>query len=541
MRAILTLILLNCLFLVPTWLRFAEVGPHHLALEAVLVVALFLLLPRGRGAAVLAGLAALLAGAVSILAFADTAARRSLARPLNLYLDVQLAPSVLHLLQGALGPIRGAALLAGSAALAVGSAVGLGFLLYSVSTTRPGLRPRLPAAALLTAAVVAIPARWAHPAGVSLALPATLLVTEQEAQLRRMLGERSRFALEMEASPARYAGSPALLSGLERRDVIVAFIESYGTTVLDTPEYAGVVRPKLATMDSALHAAGLHVVTGTLVAPSQGGMSWLGHGSLLSGLWLDNQLRYDLLLASDRHTLVDDFEAAGYRSAALMPAITMAWPEGARFGYDDIRTFDDIDYAGPPLNWVTMPDQFTWSYLQHAIREESDEPLFAELGLISSHAPWTPILEVLEDWEHIGDGAVFRRWEGAGESPEELWRDGERVRAHYALSVGYAIDAMAGWAARYLGDEALLLALGDHQPAPLITGDDAPRTVPVHVVAADSSLLEPFLGWGFRRGVLPPENVRPRRMSEFRPWFVRTFSRPVRVTSGPGSGVEEAP
>ena len=106
---------------------------------------------------------------------------------------------------------------------------------------------------------------------------------------------------------------------------------------------------------------------------------------ILSGLWLENQLRYDLLLASGRTTLVDDFEAAGYRTAALMPAITLAWPEGERFGYEQIFAHADIDYAGPPLNWVTMPDQFTWSFLENRIRRSDDpRPLFAELGLINA-------------------------------------------------------------------------------------------------------------------------------------------------------------
>ena len=65
-------------------------------------------------------------------------------------------------------------------------------------------------------------------------------------------------------------------------------------------------------------------------------MSWLGHGSAISGLWLDNQLRYELMLGSGQPTLVDDFAAAGYRTVALMPQITMAWPEGRLLGYDEI-------------------------------------------------------------------------------------------------------------------------------------------------------------------------------------------------------------
>ena len=249
---------------------------------------------------------------------------------------------------------------------------------------------------------------------------------------------------------------------------------------------------------------------------------------MLSGLWLDTQVRYDLMLGSGRETLIDDFERAGYRTAALMPAITMAWPEGFRFGYEEVWAHADIGYAGPPLNWVTMPDQFTWSFLEQTVRpRDTTRPLFAEIGLISSHAPWTPILPVLDDWESIGDGSVFAPWENAGESPRELWLDTDRVREHYALSVEYAVHAMTSYAERYLDDRTLLIVLGDHQPAPLVTGDDVSWDVPVHVLSGDPSLLEPFLEWGFVEGAWPAaagETRDPLGMDYFREWFIEAYS-----------------
>ncbi len=546
MRAVGTLLGVDLLLLVPLWIRFEGIRPHLLALEAVLLVGVFLVLPRRRWSTVLAGVAGVLVVVTSVLLVADTTARMSLARPLNLYLDVRLAGSVEDLLTGAVG--RGWAMLAlvGGGVLAVGIAAGLAWLLASLraegetSAAPPDrgrlatlLRPRRRAVgvALLVAGVAAIPLRWTHPRGIVMGLPATQLVREQGQQLARMLQERDRFGREMAAAPERPPHTGGLLGGLGGGDVILGFVESYGTTVLEDPRYAPVVVPRLQAMEAELAARGLTLLTGRMVAPSQGGMSWLGHGSLLSGLWLENQLRYDLLLASDRTTLVDDFEAAGYRSVALMPAITLAWPEGQRFGYEEIYARKDIDYAGPPLNWVTMPDQFTWWFLEGTIRRSEDpRPVFAELGLISSHAPWTPILTVLDDWGEVGDGSVFDRWADAGEPPEELWRDSDRVREHYARSVAYAVDVLGSWAAEFVDSGTLLIALGDHQPAPLITGDDAPRTVPVHVVSGDPALAEPFRELGFVPGALPDPELPPVRMDAFRGWFLDRYSEPARDT-----------
>jgi hypothetical protein len=330
----------------------------------------------------------------------------------------------------------------------------------------------------------------------------------------------------MAATPSSYERRAGLLAALGGADVTLGFIESYGISSLKDPRYRPIVRPALDSLAAAVAARGFGVASGVLIAPSQGGMSWLGHGSVLSGLWLENQLRYDLLLASDRHTLIDDFEAAGYRTVAVMPAIQMAWPEGERLGYEEIHDFSAIEYAGPPLNWVTMPDQYVWSYLENRIRPaDAARPLFAELALVSSHAPWTPLLDV-EPWDDIGDGRIFRRWADAGEPPEELWRDSDRVREHYALAVRYVLRVLASYVAEEMPDDVLLIALGDHQPAPLITGEDVSRAVPVHVVTSDPAVLARFLEWGFAEGVEPPETPESDvpRMSSFREWFIRSFS-----------------
>ena len=118
------------------------------------------------------------------------------------------------------------------------------------------------------------------------------------------------------------------------------------------------------------------------------------------------------------------------------------------------------------------------------------------------------------------------RWEGAGERPGDLWRDHDRVRENYALSIGYAIQAATAYAERYVDDNTLLLVLGDHQPAPIITGDDASRASPVHVITASLALLAPFLEWGFVEGGIPDPSQSPPRMDAFRDWFVRALSTP---------------
>jgi hypothetical protein len=56
----------------------------------------------------------------------------------------------------------------------------------------------------------------------------------------------------------------------------------------------------------------------------------------------------------------------------------------------------------------------------------------------------------------------------------------------------------------------------------------------VHVLAQDAGVLEPFVELGFVEGAFPDTTRAPRRMDEFRAWFVRAYSgEPVRGAPTP--------
>ena len=550
LRLLAAVVVVNGLLLSAQWLIPPEGGRPWIALEAGFVVGLCLLLPRkGWALSVALGAGATIV-CMSLLALSDAAIRMILARPLNLYLDIHLASSVFDLLAGTLGSPVAITVIAVGGLVLVGVTGLLTYLLRprgrptsvarQISETRGvgfwagrvvGAGLMAPLVVWLVGPYLPVSALAALPSRV--ATPAVELLNAQRTRLGETLTERDRFEAELAAVPADYAEIEGLLGKLEGRDVVLAFIESYGMSAVDDARYAPVILPRLEELGRRMEEAGLFLASGTLVAPTQGGQSWFSHGSLLSGLWLDNQIRYELMVGSGRETLIDDFRRAGHRTVALMPAITFAWPEGEQFGYDEIYAREAISYAGPPFNWVTMPDQFSWSFLEENIRHTEARvalnsvkvrPVFVEVGLISSHAPWTPILPVLDDWDSIGDGRVFLSWADAGEPPEELWLDTDRVREHFALSLDYAINAMTAYAERYVDDRMLLIALGDHQPAPLITGEGAGWAVPVHVISGDPELVEPFLEWGFTRGAIPSRAHLDRGMDHFRDWFIHAYS-----------------
>ncbi|GGY70052.1 sulfatase-like hydrolase/transferase [Marinobacter zhanjiangensis] len=523
-RLVILIFILNALLLALVVPGGASVP--WIAIEGLVLAGLFLWLPAPWLRRGLAWGAGLLYGLSAMFVMLDTLVRASLGRPLNLYLDTSIMGASVDLLEANLGWMTTLLVFILALALCLVLASLVAGLLVRIGDLGHHVAGRHLAAGLAGMAVIGLilPVQLVGATAVRIGA-----VHAGEALDARQASQR--FRERITTGTGGQAGDAMALAGLAETTVVLAFVESYGVSALFDERYRPMVQESLTGLEAAVEERGFHAVSGRLRSPVQGGQSWLAHGTLLSGLWIDSQQDYDALLSSQSPTLINDFQATGHQSVAVMPAITMAWPEGRALGYDRILDADAMGYLGPALNWVTMPDQYTWSRLHDTILGPSREPVFAELSLISSHAPWVPVLPVLEDWQSIGRGEVFEPWRGAGETPSSLWQDPERVRAQYARSVAYSIDVVASYLENRMDQRTLLVVLGDHQPAPLVTGEGASRDVPVHLISANPALIEPFVGTedepgngleGFRRGIWPGDQPGPA-MDVLRPFLHRYF------------------
>ncbi|TPE47569.1 LTA synthase family protein [Amaricoccus solimangrovi] len=509
--------------------RAAEIAPGALAVFPLELppVLLGLMLLRGRALTAARLLLAAVLVALAALRGADIAAYAAFARPFNPALDGELIPAAARLSAGTIGTPLTLLLCLALAAAILGLGLALWWAAGRVARLGPARgRARAGLAALFLLALV--------PPALALAgRPAPL----GDARATRLAAEHLRDTLAARADLARfrreaardpYAATPpaAILPALAGHDIFVVFVESYGRTALENPLYRPATEARLAAAEGELARAGLAARSGWLTAPMIGGQSWFAHGTLLSGLRIDSQARYGALIASPRLTFPRLARRAGWRSVAVMPAITLAWPEARYFGYDTVLVAKDLGYRGEPFNWVTMPDQFTLaSFERQALDPAPRPPVIAEIALISSHAPWTPIPPLIP-WAEVGDGTVFDRWATTGESPEVLWRDPEKVRAQYGRAIDYALATTFSFAARRAGTAPLLIVLGDHQPAEFVSGGIGGQDVPVHVIGPPE-LVDRLAGWGWTPGLRPAAAVAPRPMAAFRDRFLAAF--------GPGS------
>ncbi|WP_378943334.1 sulfatase-like hydrolase/transferase [Paracoccus sp. R86501] len=494
-------------------LHLATALPDPRVLPGLDMVALALLLVLcGRRAAgrLLQGLATLALMLIVVLRLADLTMAESLGRQFNPVADLPLIDALVRLLAGTVGVL--AAVGACIGALLVGGLLAWAIWWSLGTIRRAGGRAVLPVLVLAGLAMI------------TPAMPGLRFAQDRIQLAARTVTQLADFRRQSENDPMRQLSAPLSLID---RDVLVVFLESYGRTSFDTPFYGDLHLTTLREAQSRLSKAGLAMRSGFLTSPTHGGQSWLAHATFMNGMWIGDQTRYQASVASDRWTLFDHARHAGFRTAAIMPAITRPWPEGTRMGFDTVFAAGDLGYRGQPFNWVTMPDQFTlFATDRIRTRDHDPRPLFAQVALISSHAPWTPVARMIP-WQDVEDGAVFDDMATTGPTPRQVWRDREIVRQHYRDAIDYTLQAVTEYAERQAGDPPLMVLLGDHQAASSI-GLDQRRQVPIHVIGP-APLVARTAGWGLTPGLIPPADAPAIPMEAMRDNLLRSFSPPADV------------
>ncbi|MGH1562841.1 CDP-alcohol phosphatidyltransferase family protein [Mumia sp. DW29H23] len=367
------------------------------------------------------------------------------------------------------------------------------------------------------------------PGGPEVATASTAtLAYGQVTRLRADLADRKEFARELARDAYADVAPERLLSALRGKDVLLVFVESYGRVAVEGSTFSPAVGAALDNGTRSLADAGYATRSAYLTSPTFGGASWLAHSTLQSGLWVDSQQRYDQLLSARRLTLSSSFARAGWRTVLDVPAVTKPWPQGTRFyGVDRLYGAHDVGYRGPEFSYATMPDQYVLAALHRRELARTDRrPVMAEVDLVSSHHPWTP-LPRLVDWDAVGDGSVFDPMPAEGLSPEDAFRDPDQVRSLYGRSIVYSWQALVSYLQHFPDPDLVVVALGDHQPHRYVSGPDAGREVPVSVIAQDPAVVRAVTRWGWRPGLRPAAGTPVWRMDRFRDTFLETFSTPI--------------
>ncbi len=533
-RVVLALILLNgAVTFANIWPTLGVHWRGELSVELAALLAILAATNAWRGPTTWRGLTLLSIGVVifALGRYADVTSPALYGRPVNLYWDLPHVAEVV----GMLARVTSAWVLI-AVSLGALAVLSLLYLIARWSLGQVDEALRLHRAArigfgaagtLLVACFVTQLVSDRVPRVPQFSIPVTQTYAVQVARVISVLAGSSTRTLP--PSPVLHSN----LAALGGDDVLLIFVESYGRTTYDRPEFVDFLRPSRAHLDAAIRDTGRDVVSAFVTSPTFGGTSVLAHLSLLTGIEVRDTRRYRLLMTQHRPTLVSVFKRGGYRAIAVMPGNQHPWPEGSFYGFDRIYGAEQLDYRGPQFGWWHIPDQFSIAALDaDELQPHPRRPLFVFFPTVSTHMPFRPIPPLQPDASrmlsaHPYDAAPLKA--AMAQTPE--WT---HLGRSYVAAVQYFFDSFAGFLRNRPDEHCVVILLGDHQPASSVSGEGVPWDVPVHVISSRPEILQALRADGFQPG-LTPTGRAIGNMNQLGPWLLAAFD------GSPSSAPSHAP
>jgi phosphatidylglycerophosphate synthase len=351
------------------------------------------------------------------------------------------------------------------------------------------------------------------------------LAVAQVRAAQAAISDERHFA-QLISSPDPEASLPAsdLLTRLRGKDVIIAFVESYGQVAVQGTSFSRGVDAFLRQRTASLARAGWSTQSAWTTSPGFGGISQLSHSTLQSGLWVDSQERYAQLIASSRFTLSDAFDKAGWRTVGDEPADDGPFPAGTAFyHYDKVFNRFNEGYHGATFSYPSMPDQYTLAEFQRSELAPGHKPVMAEIDLLSSHTPFVP-LPTMVPWSKVGNGSIYDPMIAHTERATAVLGNATKEREAFAKSIEYSMQALTSWVTEVNDPNLVLILLGDEQPGGPITSPGASHAVVMSIVARDPSVFRQIASWHWQDGLVPGPSAPLESMADFRNQFLNTFS-----------------
>lgn len=500
-------------------------GFMRLPLEGLVLIALALVLPATPRRLV-AGIVGPVLSLVVVLKILDIAFITTVDRPFDPVGDLSNISSGIETMRAALGRSEANLIVIGGVTLAVVLLVATTLALLRLMRVAAGNRR------WSLRVVTALGAVWLlcsvsgaqllSQTAIASTSSASFIVHEVRA-VQADIHDSAVFAKQI--SQDRFRNTPAneLLTALRGKDVLLVFVESYGQVSVQGSSFSSAIDAVLTKGDRQLRSAGFSARSAFVNAPGFGGISWLGHSTLQSGVWANSQQRYNQLVGSGRFNLTAAFNRAGWRTINFAPADDRSWPEGSSFyHYDKLYDRRDMGYQGPAYNYAPMPDQYMFAALQRLeLSNTHRRPLFAEVDTVSSHMPWDRIPQMIP-WSDVGNGSIFSRTPTLTE-PGSFWWHPQQVKAAYARSIEYSLNTLISFVQHYGKKNLVLVVVGDEQPLPIVSGHGANHEVPISIIAHDGAVLKRVGGWGWGAGLRPSPRAPVWPMSAFRDRFLTAF------------------
>lgn len=499
-------------------------GLVGIPVESLMIVLLLVIVPWRLPRRALAVVFGVLITAALVLAGIDRGFRSALGIPFT-PLDWSQLGDAYGVVVDAVGAFLASLLLAVVVAVLVACAAGLAWAALHVARIvrdrRIGRALLAGAATVWLAAALIAPSRAGDPLAAAASFGS---IGTAVSRTENVLAQQAAIARDVADDPFVDVPADRLLAGLRGKDVVIAFVESYGRVALEGEGIAPGVTGVLRAGDTALAADGYQTRSAWLTSPTFGGLSWFAHATLQTGVWTDTQSAYDQVVASDRLSLARAFGRAGWRTVSDVPSDTQRWDVGRSFyHYGTLLDATDVGYRGPTFGYARIPDQYTLQHFADTELAGPHAPVMAEIDLVSSHTPWAPLPQLVPE-EQVGDGSIYDAQPARSESASAVWQNPRTVQRFYGQSIQYSLGALLSFLGEVQDPNLVVIVLGDHQPAPIVSGAHASHDVPISIITRDPAVPAAIADWEWTPSLDPGDAAPVWRMDAFRDRLLAAFS-----------------
>ncbi|MEE9167066.1 MAG: sulfatase-like hydrolase/transferase [Candidatus Neomarinimicrobiota bacterium] len=308
----------------------------------------------------------------------------------------------------------------------------------------------------------------------------------------------------------------------EKPNVYLFMVESYGKILASHPDLRNIYLELMKSMETQLSENGWYTTTNYSAAPVSGGRSWLSMATVLSGIRIDSEALYRLLIRRipDYHHLVRFLRHQGYQTLVLQP--TMRPRPGFSFDmyenfydYDRWIYYDSLNYGAEEYGWGMIPDQYSLNYAHEQYLREVQQPYFFSFMTVTSHAPWYDLPPYLDDWTVLNDSEFRysdyvpfpnldyewpRTWRGVARHVKKTLKVKDLFEPEdYVDHISYQFQVIGNYVVEKAPENSIVLIMGDHQP-PVLTGTDSGHKTPIHIISRDRGFINSFGAYGFVPG-----------------------------------------
>lgn len=292
----------------------------------------------------------------------------------------------------------------------------------------------------------------------------------------------------------------------EKPDIYFFCVESYGSVLLQKPEYDQRVQPIYEQAQEKLSAKGYGVASSLSTAPILAGGSWMSYTTFIYGIPISGNEIYDMMFMQSKNfhayeSVLHFLKRQGYRNHLLCPIggyeIDIDWDVIKKnFVSDVFFDWESIDYQGKKQLFFKIgpcpPDQYS-IHKANLMMQAHDGPKSLFFCTLNSHIPYHSPTKVVENWEELKNPNLDLH-----ETQDQNINREEK----YFQCAKYQLEFITDFIEKQNNDNALYILFGDHQP-PFITQEKHGLDTPIHIITKNKDFLTTFYTHGFSEGMMP--------------------------------------